>query len=159
MKAEPQKEHQWLEKLLGEWTYEFEAEEPGKPPQKLTGTETVRSLGGLWVICEAQGDGLAGNTSATIMTLGYDPAKKKYVGTFLGGMMTHLWLYEGDVEGNGKVLTLDSEGPSFTAEGQMAQYKDSIEFLSDDHRTLSSKVQGDDGSWQPFMTMHYHRKK
>ena len=25
MKAEPQKEHQWLEKLVGEWTFEGEA--------------------------------------------------------------------------------------------------------------------------------------
>ena len=33
MKTEPQKEHQWLQKLLGEWTYEFEAAcEPGKTP-------------------------------------------------------------------------------------------------------------------------------
>ncbi len=33
MKAEPQKEHEWLHKLVGEWTCEAEASmEPGKPP-------------------------------------------------------------------------------------------------------------------------------
>ena len=48
MPAQPQKEHQWLQKLVGEWTYEIEATmEPDQPPVKSTGTETVRSLGGL----------------------------------------------------------------------------------------------------------------
>ena len=40
MKAEPQKEHQWLEQLLGEWTYEAEMQMgPGQPPMKSTGKE------------------------------------------------------------------------------------------------------------------------
>ena len=45
MKAEPQKEHEWLQKLVGEWASEAEATmEPGQPPAKFTGTESVRSL-------------------------------------------------------------------------------------------------------------------
>lgn len=160
MKAEPQKEHQWLEKLVGEWSYEHEMPpEPGKPAQKFTGTETVRSLGGLWVVCEGRGDVPGGGTSTTIMSLGYDPAKKKYLGTFIGSMMAEMWVYEGEVDPSGKVLTLDTEGPSFTAEGKTAKYKDSIEFKSDDHRVLTSRVQGDDGNWQEFMSAHYRRTK
>jgi len=32
MKLEPQKEHEWLQRLVGEWTYESECSmEPGKP--------------------------------------------------------------------------------------------------------------------------------
>lgn len=39
MQAEPRKEHQWLERLVGEWTHESEATmEPGKPTTKGTGT-------------------------------------------------------------------------------------------------------------------------
>jgi hypothetical protein len=54
MKAEPQREHQWLQKLIGEWTCESEATmEPGKPPERFTGTESVRSLGDLWVLMAA----------------------------------------------------------------------------------------------------------
>lgn len=57
MKTEPQKEHQWLQQLVGEWTYESECSmEPGKPPEKCTGSESVRSLGGLWVLCEGRGE-------------------------------------------------------------------------------------------------------
>ena len=31
-------------------------------------------------------------------TLGYDPAKKKYVGTFIASVMTHLWIYSGSLD-------------------------------------------------------------
>ena len=55
MKAEPQKEHQWLHKLVGEWTSEAETSMgPGKPPEKFEASESVRSLGGLWVLCESR---------------------------------------------------------------------------------------------------------
>jgi hypothetical protein len=57
MNAAPQKEHQWLHKLLGEWTSEAEATmEPGKPPETFKGTESVRSLGDLWILAEGQGE-------------------------------------------------------------------------------------------------------
>ncbi len=57
MKTEPNREHQWLSQLVGEWTYEGEAMmEPGKPPVKFKGTESVRSVGGLWVLLEGRGD-------------------------------------------------------------------------------------------------------
>ena len=54
--AEPQKEHQWLQQLVGEWTYENEAMMgPDQPLMKSQGTERVRSLGGLWTVGEGQG--------------------------------------------------------------------------------------------------------
>jgi len=56
------------------------------------------------------------------------------------------------------VLTLDSEGPDFTGE-KTAKYQDSIEFVDDDHRVMTSRVLGDDGDWHHFMTAHYRRKK
>ena len=39
-----------------------------------------------------------GGPATMIMTLGYDPAKKRFVGTFIGSMMTNLWVYEGELE-------------------------------------------------------------
>lgn len=160
MQAQPEKEHQWLQKLVGEWTYEIDMSTgPDKPMEKFTGTESVRSLGGLWAVCEARGE-VPGGTSNTIMTVGYDPTKKAYVGSFIGGMMAQMWIYDrGAVDESGNVLTLETEGPDFTAEGKTANYKDSIEFLGDDHRILRSRVQGEDGNWQDFMVSHYHRKK
>lgn len=98
-----------------------------------------------------------GGIAKSIMTLGYDPAKNRFVGTFVSSLMAQLWLYSGTLDSAEKVLTLDTEGPSFTA-GGMAKYQDIIEFVSDDHRILRSQVLRD-GSWVEFMTAHYRRKK
>jgi Protein of unknown function (DUF1579) len=165
MKTEPQKEHRWLQRLVGEWMYETEAAcEPGKPPQKATGSESVRSLGDLWVLCEGRGEMPGGGMATTLMTLGYDARKKRFVGTWVGSMMTHLWVYDGSLDPAENVLTLNAEGPSFTpegeiAEGKMAKYRDVIEWKSDDHRVLTSHLLGDDGTWNQFMTVHYRRQK
>ena len=77
---------------------------------------------------------------------------------WLGSMMSELWVYDITREENGKVLTMAVEGPSMTGEG-VAQYRDVIEWKSDDVRTLTSTVQGPDGQWTPFMTATYTRKK
>ena len=156
---EPQKEHQWLHRLIGHWTFEADCVMgPGQPPVKHTGRETVRSLGGLWTIGEGAGDTAPEGVTETIMTLGYDPQRKRFVGSFIAGMMTHFWIYDGTLDAAGKVLTLDAEGPSFAGDGTMVRYQDIIEFIDDDHRTLSSQMRGADGKWTPFMKAHYRRK-
>lgn len=156
--AEPHAEHHWLRKLIGEWTYEMVVQEPGKPPVKFTGVETVRSVGDLWVVGQARGGTPGGANEESVITLGYDPQRGHYVGTWIGSPMPNLWVYEGSREGN--VLTLSSEGPSFDDSGGLSNYRDIIEFVSDDHRTLSAAFQGPGGQWQSMgMTTHYHRKR
>ncbi len=160
MIAKPQAEHQWLHKLVGDWTMKMEATcGPDEPPTKLTGKELVRSLGGLWTIGEGEGEMPGGGKSSSIMTLGYDPSQQRFVGTFVAGVMTFLWKYSGTLDATQRILTLDTEGPSFAGDGTMVNYKDIIEFIDDDHRTLTSQSQNADGSWTQFMTAHYHRVK
>jgi hypothetical protein len=160
MNAEPQKEHRWLGRLVGEWTFESEAVmEPGKPPEKSDGTETVRPLGDLWVLAEGRGRMPDGVPATMLMTLGYDPDKKRFVGTWIGSMMTHLWVYDGVLDAAERVLTLESDGPSMAGDGKTGRYRDAIELTSDDHRILRSSALGPDGTWQQFMTAHYRRKK
>jgi hypothetical protein len=160
MKFEPQKEHRWLEKLVGDWDYEHASSmEPGKTGEMVRGTERVRSLGGAWVVCEAQVEMPGLGTMWSIMTLGYDPMKTKFVGSFVVSVTAHFWVYEGSLDAKGETLTLDAEGPSFAMGGTLAQYKDRITIIGADRRTLSSEVQGADGTWTQFMTVNYWRKK
>ena len=160
MQVEPQKEHRWLQQLVGEWTYEAVAPaQPGKPPQRWAGTEQVRALGGLWVQLEGQGPMPGGGQATTVMTLGFDPQRGRYVGTWIGSMMTHLWLYDGELDASGRVLTLASEGPSMAGDGKMARYRDVIELKGDDERTLTGLVQGDAGTWQQLMSVTYRRRR
>ena len=158
--VEPQKEHNWLHKFIGDWEFEAEAMmAPDQPPVKSQGSESVRSLGGLWILAEGQGDMPGCGPAHTLMTLGYDPEKKRVVGSWVGSMMTSQWLYDGELNENENVLTLNSEGPSMAGDGTTGKYQDIIEFKSDDHRTLSALFLDKDGQWQKFMTTHYRRKQ
>jgi hypothetical protein len=150
--AKPRVEHGFLERLVGTWDVTSEMS-GGKP-----WVEVVRSLHGIWVVAEGNGDMPDGDGAATtVLTLGFDAAKGKYVGTWLGSMMDYLWVYEGEAAPDGKTLNLYATGPSMHGEG-MADYREQIIFLSDDHRIFNSSAKQPDGSWKQFMEAHYHRK-
>jgi hypothetical protein len=162
MKTEQLKQHEWLQKFLGEWTYEHDSPpaKPGeKPAHKVSGTESVRSLGGLWIVADGKGTMPDGGAATMLMTLGYDPMKERFVGTWIGSMMTQLWVYDGQLNPAATVLTLDTEGPTFDGRNKLVKYRDLIEFKSDDDRLLRSESLGEDGQWHHFMTARYRRKK
>ena len=160
MKVDPQKEHAWLHRLVGDWTYAIEAcMKPGEPAQKFTGTETVRSLGGVWIVAEGQGEMPGGGTGKTMLTLGFDTPSNRFVGTWVGSMMTYLWVYEGTLDAAEKVLTLACEGPAFDGEGTTANYKDVHTLISADERTLTGNVLGKDGKWTEMMICTYRRAR
>src|SRR5262249_24123151 len=124
---EPQKEHAWLKHLAGEWEHDTEASlEPGKPPVKVTGTEHVRMVGGFWAISENKAT-VFGSPFTGILTLGFDGEMKKYVGTWIDSMHSHLLRYEGTVDAAGKSLTLLTEGPNPIAPGKRCKFKEVIE--------------------------------
>lgn len=156
MQSEPTKEHLWLQQLVGEWTYEsIEPVEPDQPACVKTGTESIRALGQYWVIAEGRGEGEEGCNS--IITLGYDPDKERFVGFTVVPSMSYLWPYEGALDESGKKLILDSEGPSFETVGEIAKYRDTIELGENGTRTFASSYLGKDGQWVGFMDVSYKR--
>jgi hypothetical protein len=158
MKAELQKEHEWLARFLGTWTVEMDGPPSSDQPAHPAWTETVRSLEGAWIVGEARGSMPDGRQSTTVTTLGFDSAKGRYVGTFIGSMMTHMWVYEGTVDASGEVLELDTDGPTFDGSGGTAKYKDSHQFVNEDYRILRSRALQPDGEWREFMVADYRRK-
>lgn len=95
--------------------------------------------------------------SRSVITLGFDPVKRRFVGTFVASCMTHLWPYEGQLDEGSGVLTLDSEGPSFTGDRTMAKYQDLIQMMDKNQYVLSSRFQNQDGTWTEFMKANYTR--
>jgi hypothetical protein len=159
--ASPEKEHQWLQRLVGKWTYEHPAPpaNPGEEPQMFSGVETIRPIGQLWIQAEGRGNMPGGGEATTILTLGYDSQQKKIVGTWIGSMMTFQWVYEGSLDFDTNTLTLHSTGPDFEKPGASARYRETIRLVSDDERRFTSAVQKPDGSWNQFMEVTYHRVK
>jgi hypothetical protein len=159
-KIEVTKEHVWLQKFVGEWTYECECSMgPDQPAAKFSGTESVRAIGDVWVQGEGRGKMPDGDEATNFITLGFNPATQRFVGTFVSSMMTHLWVYDGSLDEAGNVLTLEAEGPDMTNPGKTSLYRDVVELVDDDHRVMRSQVPGENGTWVEFMTGHYWRKK
>ena len=152
--AKPKKEHEWLKQFVGEWEYEGTGQCPGSPPQTMRGTQSYRMIGELWLVGEGGGD-----CGASIITIGYDPQKEKFVGSWFGDMMPNLWAYEGSLDAAERVLTLPCDGPSFTKPGETGKYRDVVTVISEDHHTLTGTFLDDDGNWQEMMTTHYRRKR
>jgi hypothetical protein len=149
------KEHEWLKQLEGEWVTETEAVMvPGQAPIKCKGTESVRSLGGLWYVAEIKAD-MMGAQMVGHMTVGYDAEKKKYVGTWVCNMDPEMMTYSGTADG--KTITLETEGKNPTT-GKRVKMKDVIEIKDKDTKVLTSHMLGDDGKWVQFMTMTAKRK-
>ncbi|MEH6690011.1 MAG: DUF1579 domain-containing protein [Pseudorhizobium pelagicum] len=148
----PQAEHGFLQKLVGTW--EATAKDmTGDDPW----TEVVRSLHGIWFVAEGTGNMPGGGAATTVLTLGFDPAKGKYVGSWIGSMMSHMWVYEGEVSADGTTLSLYTSGPDFADPGKTGEYREQIVFADDDHRIFTSSARQADGSWNQFMEARYTR--
>jgi len=151
--------HGWLHRLLGEWDYTGEFVMPDGGTGTGMGTESVRSLGGYWVVGEAHGwmPGPGGFESRCIITLGFDAARGRFTGSWIGSMMPHMSHYDGALSEDGRVLTLESEGPDFTGEGT-ALYRDTLAWEDEDHRRLETHMRGPDGAWIRLMTLRHARR-
>jgi hypothetical protein len=172
MKTEAHENHRWLAQLVGDWESEMESDMgPDKPKETHRGSESVRMLGDLWLLMEGTGEMPAGGKAGMLLTLGFDPSRGRFVGTWVGSMMDRMWVYEGQLDAERKILTLDTEGPDMSAMTgdcgvdatspplPMAKYQDIIEVISPDQRQLRSHFQDKNGEWQQFMVANYRRVK
>lgn len=157
MKTEPTAEHGWLMRLVGDWAYTSDCpdfESKNTPPW----TETVRPMGSLWIVAQGRGEMPDGTIADTQMTLGYDPARQRFVGTWAGSMAAYLWVYEGTLDDSGTTLTLETEGPNFMAnDGTMTRFQDIITLTPEGQRTFTARMLGADGAWITIMTADYRR--
>lgn len=155
----PEKEHTWLKQFIGEWETDSEANMgPGQPAMKCKGSLKSRALGEFWIVTDFKAM-MMGTEMTGLQQIGYNPQKKKYIGTWIDAMMNHMWVYEGEVDTTGKILTLEAEGPNMLQPGKTAKFRDIYEFASKDEIKITSAMQGEDGKWMTFMTGTAKRKK
>jgi hypothetical protein len=158
MRTKPVREHEWLQKLVGEWRTESEMTMgPGGETMKATGTESVKSLGGLWAFGEGKSSMPNGEAMAYYTALGYDVSFKQYRGCWFADVSSHLWKQTGELSADGKTMTLNCQGPHMQKDGETANYRDVIELIDENHRQMTSFGQDDDGKWNQFMKVQYTR--
>ncbi len=146
-------QHEWLQQLVGEWNVSSEAiMEPGGDSTTWESKESIRSIGGLWIVAEGTAD-YDGQSFTSLMTLGYDPNKGAFVGSWIDTIQPTMWSYVGHLDESKRLLTLEAEGPSFGDPSKTAKYRDQIELIGSDEKKTTSSVLGEDGSWSTFMTV------
>jgi hypothetical protein len=144
--------HAWLKQMVGQWSSQSEAYfDPSQPAEKSKGTEVVKALGDFWIVNEVKST-MMGKPFAGNMTMGYDQTKQKYVGTWVDSMTGKLWMYEGNVDATGKVLTLESEGECPMTPGKMIRFKDVTVMQDKNHKTYTSAMMNEKGEWVTIMT-------
>ena len=92
--AQPLEGHAWLDQLVGEWSVSVGGGE--LEGMSFEYDERVRKIGELWVQAEGSAESFTSQ-----LTLGYDPAKGGFVGTWIDTMQTTLWVYSGRLEEDG----------------------------------------------------------
>ena len=154
----PTEQHGWLERFVGEWDAEVQMfMQPDQPPMTTSGSEVCRMVGGFWMVGDGSGS-MGEMPYAHRITLGYDPGRGKYIGTWIDSMMSYMWQQEGELDDAGNTLTMRTEGPC-PMSGKTLQFREVTEFKSADHRLFTSFVQQDDGSWQPGLIVNFKRRK
>ena len=132
---QPGPEHEMLKKDVGTWDATVEMfMAPGAPATVSKGTETVSMMGGFWQLSEFRSE-MMGQPFEGRGTAGYDPAKKKYVGTWVDTMTPGYYTSEGTYDAATKTLTGFMEGPD--PSGQVTKTKETTEWKDADNRVFT----------------------
>lgn len=155
----PGKEHEWLKQLEGEWDvvakFHHDANEPAL---EMKGVETSRlGLGGFWLLTDFKGE-IFGAAFEGRGVLGWSPFKKKYVGTWIDGMLPHLAVSEGELDPAGKILRMSTEGVDFST-GKPVKERWVTEIVDVDTHTFALYRTGPDGAERKTGEMRYTRRK
>ena len=152
----PGPEHQVLTQDVGVWDATVAlVMEPGGKPEISKGTETNRLMGGLWLIQDFQGELLGLPFHGHSMT-GYDPAKKKYVGTWVDTVSPGLSMVEGTLDPKTKIMTAWIEGPG--PDGVVMKSRATTEWKDANTRVFTMHSPEGKGPSFAMMTITYQRR-
>jgi hypothetical protein len=158
--AEPTKEHKLLQQDVGVWDAEMKVwmQGPDAEPTVSKGVERVRPLGDLWVLSTFEGT-VAGQAFTGHSQMGFDPLKKKFVGTWIDTVSPHISVMEGTHDEATQELTafMTSTDPATSKESKAKTVSKS---LDKDTRvfTMFMETPGTGDGWTKMMEINYKRR-
>jgi hypothetical protein len=154
----PGPEHAVFKMDVGTWDAVVEiATAPGAPVQKSKGVETNRiGCGGLCLISDFKAD-IMGMTFEGHGVTTWDPAKKKYVGSWTDSMSSGLAIGESTYDANAKKWTGTMEGPDMT--GKIVKSRSVGEMPNPTTRVFTMYSPGPDGKESESMKITYTKRK
>ena len=107
---QPGEEHKILKAELGTWKADMKIWMPGADePMMASGEEVNEMFGEFWVVSKFKAN-MMGQPFEGRASMGYDPVKKKYVGTWFDTMTPHMSFMEGTYDKDSKTLTMMTTG-------------------------------------------------
>lgn len=155
----PGPEHKVLQMDAGTWDAVVEMSGgPGGAPVSSKGVETnTVGCGGLCLITEFEGEFMPGTPFQGHGLGTYDPAKKKYVGSWTDSMSQGLMVSEGTYDPATKTFTGSMEGPDMN--GNVVKSRTVSRYVDEDHRTMTMFSTTPDGKEVETMKITYTRRK
>lgn len=151
----PSPEHELLKQMAGLWDAHIKCSMP--KPQESKGVFTANmDLGGFFLVTEFKGQ-LGELPFQGRGLTGYDPFKKKYVGTWVDSMGPGIYHSEGAWDKAGKVFTETMEGPC--PKGMPMKMRAVTQVKDSNHMQFQMYMRGDDGKETLMMEIAYTRKK
>jgi uncharacterized protein DUF1579 len=153
----PGPEHAVLKDGAGTWDATVESfAAPGQPPMLAKGIETATMVGGFWLVSDFKSE-VMGQPFLGRSTLGYDPAKKKYVSTWIDSMTPSLSVGESDYDAATKTFTGWTDG--IDHRGRPTRFKTVTVFKDPATRISTMSMKGPDGKEMTVMRITYTREK
>ena len=153
----PGPEHAVLKEQAGTWDATVESfMAPGQPPLLSKGAETGTMVGDFWLVSEFKTD-VMGQPFTGRGTMGYDPAKKKYVSTWVDSMTPALSLGESDYDAAARTFTGWIDGLNHA--GQPTKIKTVMVWKDPATRVVTMSMKGPDGKEMTAMRITYTRQK
>ena len=153
-------EHKHLAAEVGVWDAEVKLwPTADAEPMTSKGSETNEMFGSFWLLSKFESD-FSGMKYSGRMQLGYDPQKKKYVGTWIDTMSPYLQTMEGTYDEKTKTSTMLATGVDMGT-GKPSNSKMITRFESDDVKVfeMMMPVEGKKDEWWKSMEIKYTRKK
>lgn len=153
---DPLPQHKLLAKEVGKWEGVMKMYvDPTGEPMEMPVTESNTLLdGGLWVISEFEAGPFKGRGQ-----FGYDPDKKKFVGTWLDNQTMALGILEGTYDEKTGELTYLTKAKN-PATGKDTPTKQVGKVVDANNRTFVAYMQNEDGkTWDKWMEISYKRQQ
>jgi hypothetical protein len=129
---------------------------PNQPPSVSKGVETSTMVGDFWLVTDFKSE-MMGQPFVGHGTMGYDPAKKKYVSTWVDSMTPSISLGESDYDAATRTFTGWTDGLDY--EGKPTKVKAVTVWKDPATRIFTMSVKAPDGKEATAMRITYTRQK
>ena len=152
--AEPTDEHKKLAEMAGTW--DATVIHPGGEIPPMKGAMVYKmEMGGLWLIGRFESEFMGVKFTGTDTT-GYDPIKKKYVGTWVDSMSPTMMTSSGKFDKKTGMMVM--KGTAGGPDGKIMQVKSTVEMKGKDEMVMKM-YQVVDKEEKHMMSVEYKRKK